>query len=209
MAERDPWGHLTASWWSGRPTDDEMPEAAAPSTPSPIGGLVERRGIYSRNGIVWVSARAWRKDAKREDVAAVRQAKAALPESVIESAASELAALARQLVGRFEGWSVTTVAVGHSRRPDSFAVRLAAAVARMIGAPFEKAFADRFCAGVSHPKEFVKLPPLEWARRPAGPILLVDDIATSGWHVEEALAMLRDNGNPSLGLVWISGTVRE
>ena len=112
------------------------------------------------------------------------------------------------LFGPLRGWTVSTVAVDHSRRPDSFAVRLAQGVAAELDLRFAKIFADRFVAGVSHPKEFSKLPPLQRAVDPTEPVLLVDDVATSGWHLEEAITNLRGCGIACLAVTWISGTIR-
>lgn len=112
------------------------------------------------------------------------------------------------LFGSLPGWTVLSTAVGHSRRPDSFAVRLAEAVAKEISRPFVKIFADRFVSGGSHPKEFANLPALQLRAEVTSPILLVDDVATSGWHMEEALTKLRSLGAPAFGVAWISGTVK-
>jgi hypothetical protein len=73
--------------------------------------------------------------------------------------------------------------------------------------PFLQVFADRFCTGVSHPKEFVKLPPLEQLADPLPSMIVVDDLAVSGWHVEESLLALRSLGVSASATVWISGSV--
>ena len=70
-----------------------------------------------------------------------------------------------------------------------------------------RAFTDCFVSGSSHPKTFADLPPLQWNMPPTAPVLLVDDLATSGCHVEEAGLMLRSLGRPALALTWISGMV--
>ena len=38
-----------------------------------------------------------------------------------------------------------------------------------------------------------------------GPVILVDDVATSGAHVEEAVKLLRPVCGAVLAVVWISG----
>jgi hypothetical protein len=38
-------------------------------------------------------------------------------------------------------------------------------------------------------------------------MILVDDLATPGWHVEESLAALRRLGASASAFVWISGTI--
>jgi hypothetical protein len=47
---------------------------------------------------------------------------------VISAAAGEIAGLLRLLFGHFAGWIATSVACGHSRRPDCFGKRLGGAV---------------------------------------------------------------------------------
>lgn len=173
----------------------------------PFGSLAARRAIYSRNSVAWISLRSWRKDAKRRDIRALKVAKETVDPVVITGAAAEVADLVKLLLGGAPGFTVSTVAVGHSRRPDSFAVRMAEAAAAELDLPFVKIFADRFVKGVSHPKELKKLRPLERLALPATPVLLVDDVATSGWHLEEAVTHLRAAGVPCLAIAWISGTI--
>jgi len=109
--------------------------------------------------------------------------------------ASELAAaLIRRLRGEPAADAITCVPCGHSRRQDCFGKRLAQGVAELLGLPFVQVFADRFYTGVSHPKEYSKLPPLEQIADPVASMLLIDDLATSGWHVEEAQTALRKLG---------------
>lgn len=170
--------------------------------------LTSRRALYSRKGVTWAAARAWRHDSKKADIEWLKAAKASLDARAIDGGADDVARLTADLFGALSGWTVSTTAVGHSRRTDSFAVRMAQGVAERLSLPFVKVFADRFVSGVSHPKEFRNLPPLQLQPGIAGPILLVDDVATSGWHMEEAANVLRTFGHPVFGAVWISGAVK-
>lgn len=198
-------GSLSNAWWALPESDDTV--EAAPLR-SPLGSLVPRRSIYTRNGIAWISMRAWSSKARQADVAAMRVAKQTLDASVIDAAADEIGHFIGKVFGQMEGWAVSTVAVGHSRRPDSFAVRLAEGVAAKVGLPFVKIFKDRFVSGTSHPKEFAKLPPLDMLTEVTQPLILIDDVATSGWHLEEALNCIRQRGVPAVAIAWISGTVK-
>ncbi len=173
-----------------------------------IESLISRRSIHSRNGIAWVGTRSWRAEAKASDIAALKRAKERADVVVIKRAAQDVAEVIRMLFGDLSGWTVSTTAVGHSRRPDSFAVQMAEGVAQLIGRPFLKVFEDRFIKGASHPKEFKDLPPLRLRSKIKTPILIVDDVATSGWHMEEAARLLRGRGNLTFGIVWISGTIQ-
>jgi orotate phosphoribosyltransferase len=78
----------------------------------------------------------------------------------------------------------------------------------LTGVPLVGAFAPRYLSGGSHPKEFRDIPPLEMIRRPDGPVLVVDDISTSGFHMEEALGRLRAEGLAAMGIVMVAGAVK-
>jgi predicted amidophosphoribosyltransferase len=80
-------------------------------------------------------------------------------------------------------------------------------VREALGLPFRQVFADRPCSGVSHLKEFARLPRLEQIAEPLASMIVVDDLATSGWHVEESLTTLRRLGASASAFGWITGTV--
>jgi predicted amidophosphoribosyltransferase len=42
-----------------------------------------------------------------------------------------------------------------------------------------------------------------------GPVLLVDDVATSGRHIEEATELLRAKGASVLAVAWIGGDAEK
>jgi len=177
------------------------------TVPDVLGGLVHRPTVYSRKAVSWISVRSWAAKSRIADIAAVKVAKRAVDQGVIDAAAYELAAILRKMIGPATGWTVTNIPCGHSQRPDCFGKRLSAAVAQQLGIVHLEVWADRFCTGSSHPKEFAKLGPLEWIAAPTSAMIVIDDVATSGWHMEEALTALRNRDITALGVVWISGTV--
>jgi hypothetical protein len=183
-------------------------EAARPRQDARLlGAIVYRPMVFRRNDVGWIAACAWRARAKVDDIAALKHAKRALDPRLVGEAADLLTALIRQLQGNGAADAITCVPCGHSRRPDCLGKRIAQAVADGLGLPFLQVFADRPCSGVSHPKEFAKLSPLEQVAEPLPSMILVDDLATSGWHVEEALTTLRNLGASASSFVWITGTV--
>jgi hypothetical protein len=68
---------------------------------------------------------------------------------------------------------------------------LAVAVGERLSLGYLQVWRDWPIKGVSHPEEFRRLPPLDMRARPIGATLVIDDVATSGWHTEEALTTLR------------------
>ena len=172
-----------------------------------LGSLVYRPTVFRRNHVGWIAACAWRTRAKADDIVALKRAKRELDPGLIDNIAESVAALVLQLHGCRAADAITTVPCGHSRRPDCFGKRLAQAVGRSLGVQFLQVFADRPCSGVSHPKEFRKLPPLRQIADPVSSMILIDDLATSGWHIEESLTALRCLGASTSAFVWIGGTV--
>jgi len=172
-----------------------------------LNSLVYRPMVFRRNDVAWIAACAWRAGAKADDICALKHAKRELDSRLIDGASELMAGLLRQLRGDRPTDAVTSVPCGHSRRPDCLGKQIAQAVAEILGLPFRQIFADRPCSGVSHPKEFAKLPPLERIANPRPSMILVDDLATSGWHVEESLTALRSLGTSASAFVWITGAV--
>ncbi len=176
-----------------------------PELPSVIGSMTLAPAILSRNGVRYLRCRTWRADAKRADLATFKAAKVALEPDLVSGIADDIELMVGEVFGTGFFRSVVPVACGHSKRPNCLSVRIAVELAARLGAESVKAFADRYVSGVSHPKEFAKLPPLEIVTVPMGHALIVNDVATSGFHMHEAITALRGLAVPTFGIVWVSG----
>jgi len=181
------------------------PAATAADRPSPLGSLVHRPGLWARNQVRFITVRRWRARAKTADLEAFKDAKRRLDPALIEAASGEVCEVLDEVLGPARNYVVTNVACGHSRRPDCFGKRLAQSAAARSGVPYVQVFADRFVRGSSHPKEAMRLPPLRRIATPDRMCIVVDDLATSGWHLEEALRELRRDGVAALGVAWLGG----
>ncbi|BBK33428.1 hypothetical protein STHU_40620 [Allostella humosa] len=170
--------------------------------------LLWRPALRHRGGFAYLTVRSWRASTRIEDLADFRREKRLKRPELIGLAADEVAGELAALLQPRPPWIVTAVAPGHSRERLSWAVLLAIAVAERLKLPFVELFHTRPVNGSSHPRQNLALPPLEWAATPANPAIVVDDVATSGWHMAEALGALRDCGIPAIGAAWIAGIVR-
>jgi hypothetical protein len=103
-----------------------------------LGALAYRPVLYRRNAVAWCSVRAWRADAKRLDIARLKLCKRDPDPSVIAAGAAEISEQLRLLFGTLTGWLATSIACGHSRRPDCFGRRLGAAIAEELASPSPK-----------------------------------------------------------------------
>lgn len=186
---------------SFRPTDAELAENKELLRRS----LTYRPRILSRNDVSWIATHAWRTKEKGRGLAALKQVKRHLPAAVIDDAAEPIATIIRQLVGGIPAHAVTCPPCGHSRRPDCFGARLARRVAEALEVSFIQVFADRPCGGTSHPRQSAQLRPLTQIGVVPSSIIVVDDLATSGRHLEEMVLALRQLGSAASAFAWISG----
>jgi hypothetical protein len=159
--------------------------------------------VRARNGVSYLTARRFSAQDRPGAIRAVKRLKAEAAEHETGLAAAEITLLWLKLTGNPGGWTVTNIAAGHSGG-NSIGARLAVAVAERLDLAYLQVWRDRPIRGVSHPKEFRRLQPLEMLARPIGATLVVDDVASSGWHLEEALTALRSLNLPAAGIAWIS-----
>jgi hypothetical protein len=157
----------------------------------------------SRNGIAHLTVRRFSAQNRLGAIRAIKQLKTEADDRETGLAAAEMALLWLRLTGNPGAWTVTSVAAGHSGG-NSFGTRLAVAVAERLSLGYLQVWRDRPIKGSPHPKEFRRLPPLDMLAKPIGATLVIDDVATSGWHMEEALTALRALGIPAAGIAWVS-----
>jgi predicted amidophosphoribosyltransferase len=84
-------------------------------------------------------------------------------------------------------------------------LKIARALGQELFLPVIQAFIPQPAKGVSHPKENLNRPALVVARTIAEPTLLIDDVATSGAHIEEATKLLKPTSKAVMSIVWIGG----
>jgi predicted amidophosphoribosyltransferase len=71
--------------------------------------------------------------------------------------------------------------------------------------PVIHAFAHQSLKGTSHPRKNITRPTMKQVQPVPGAALLIDDVATSGAHLEEASKLLKAAGTDSFAMAWISG----
>jgi len=163
----------------------------------------ERPTIRFRNGVAFVTVRSWRQGSRVRGSRNLKAAKACLDPRFVAGAVADLREFCEQFYGAGQGLTVTNVACGHSRRSDCLSKQIAIGLASSLGTQFVQVFEDRFLTGVSHPKECRNATSLAIRKLPDTFTIVCDDVATSGWHVEEAVSTLRGRGIAAAGVVWI------
>jgi predicted amidophosphoribosyltransferase len=80
---------------------------------------------------------------------------------------------------------------------------MAQAVAEALGCASAEALAFNAERGGSFPKKSARLQPFRVTQMVEGPVLLIDDVASSGRHLQLAHRALTNNGLNVVAMAWI------
>ncbi len=165
--------------------------------------LVKRPAVRSRNGVGYVIVRSWRTVIKQHQVLALRAVKADPPSSLVCLIGEELAQAVGSVFGESRIANVVPVPCGNSGCNECLSTRISANVATRLGARYLAALTPQKGSGRSHPRKSARLSAFEVVRKPTGVTLVVDDVASSGRHLELAVQALRSGDTPVLAVAWI------
>lgn len=119
--------------------------------------------------------------------------------------ARELAEIVRRTFGsKFD--CVVPVPCGSSGRDICLSVEIGRELAKVLGCEFKNCLVTVGAkSGASHPSKSASLKPYKLTEMAAGNVLLVDDVASSGRHLELAYQALTAAGANVNTAVWIAG----
>jgi len=164
--------------------------------------LLQKHRLLRRSNQLYYGNRTWAKAIKHHQIAAVRAIKGAISPEIVDAAAEDLAQQARMIgVNLFK--YVSPMACGCSG-PGCLAEKIAEATAAKLGLEYAVAFDPLPVSGSSHPAKNARLPIFRANRTFDAPVVLIDDIATSGAHIEKAAIALKAVAPAVLPLVWIA-----
>jgi hypothetical protein len=165
--------------------------------------LVKRAAVRSRNGVGYLIVRGWRAAIKEHQLSALCALKIDPPSSLVLSVGEELTQAVRSVFGESHIENVVPVPCGNSECDECLSTRISANVATRLGARYVTSLKPQAGSGRSHPRKSARLSAYEVVRRPTGMTLVVDDVASSGRHLELAVRALRTRDMPVLAVAWI------
>jgi hypothetical protein len=164
--------------------------------------LVKRAAVRSRNGVGYLIVRSWRAAIKEHQLSALRALKTDPPSSLVLGVGEELAQAVRS-IGESHIENVVPVPCGNSECDECLSTRISANVATRLGARYVAGLKPQAGSGGSHPRKSARLSAFEVVRRLTGVTLVVDDVVSSGRHLELAVRALRSGDKPVLAVAWI------
>ena len=165
--------------------------------------LLLRSRVRSRNGISYYALRTWRKTIKTEQIAAIKAIKAGPHHPLEAQICDDVIHWIGSTFGAKRFAAIVPVPCGHSG-DDCLSLRAAQRLGAKLGIPVVEAFAPLAVTGSSHPKTNRTRPRMRLRQDLSGDILLFDDVATSGSHLEEATKLLRSERNSVTAVAWIA-----
>jgi hypothetical protein len=185
-------------------------DVAAPRHESPgvvseflLTTLIRQKRLLRRGVVPYHALARWRTPIKDTQIAALKALKRDPGDAFLALIAEEMAQAARTLFGQQTFKGVTHVPCGNSGS-NCLAARLASQVAANLGVEAIDAFEPLAPSGGSHPRGNTRRASMVLRQKPDVPVLLIDDVATSGAHIEEAAMLLRATAPAVLPLVWIA-----
>jgi predicted amidophosphoribosyltransferase len=171
--------------------------------------LVRRRALRNRKDVSYVTLRSWRQSIRDHQISALRAIKRNQPASIAAEIAAEIHDDIRSLFGVANFQAVVPMPCGHSEPGRCLSEEIAKALARDLGLPVAHALSLAPEKGSSHPARNAVRPGMTLATPVTGAVLLIDDVSTSGRHIEEASLLLRSKGASVLAIAWIGGDAAE
>jgi predicted amidophosphoribosyltransferase len=165
--------------------------------------LLHKRTVHERNGVGYVSIRAWRKSIKDTQIAALRSIKMVPSKEIAEQISTDFLMFVTALHGATAFDTVVPVPAGSSNMKNSLSVLVAHQLAGRLQIPFNDCLSIQGAIGTSHPRKSAALKPYLMDDCILGRVLLVDDVATTGTHIEMAVRGLRNKGAVPTAVVWI------
>jgi hypothetical protein len=180
-------------------------EDAGPASAFLFDTLPRKQSLHSRNDAAFVTLRTWNKSIKKHQIAAVAAVKAAPPARFVNSVAEEFAVAVRKIYGNQSINAVVPIPPRSSGASDGLSTMVGMELAKLLTCRYVRALENTSSeTGKSHPKKSGRLTPYRIVDCPQGVVLIVDDVATSGRHIELAHDALRRNGaTMTLAMAWI------
>jgi len=110
-----------------------------------------------------------------------------------------------RIIGRTAFGAVVAMPCGRSSPAHCLSSRVAERLAARLNLPLVAALESERRPGASHPRDNARRPPMRLVDAVTVPVLLIDDVATSGRHLEEATALLQPTSGAVFSIAWIGG----
>ena len=168
-----------------------------------LDSLVQGTRLRQRNGISYLTLRRWRTGVIQYQIDVLRSLKQNPPSLLVNAIADEIVGALDVALGLKACKLVVPIPCSRSSSETCLSILLAEKVAAKLRLPAVRALSADPAEGKSHPMANLNRPPMRLVVPVDTTVLLVDDVATSGAHIEEATRLLRPVAGSVLSIAWI------
>jgi len=167
--------------------------------------LVLRPSMHRRDGVIYFSVRRRRTAIKRHQIDALKALKVDPPMGFVDAVVADILAALDPLLPPELFHCVVPVPGGHSGAVLCLSELVAIGLGFRLGLPVIAALSIEPSDGSSHPRQNISRPRMRLERPVDGPVIVIDDVATSGSHIEEAIKLIRPEAHAVFAVAWIDG----
>ncbi len=162
--------------------------------------LIKKQRLLARNGASYMALRQWRKPIKTYQVAAMEAIRRHAVRPLAEVIASEMAEAVKRLFGdTFQ--TIVPIPRGNYQLGNCLAVQIAETLAKKLKIRSLNILRPGFATDEA---KSVPMCPFTLTAHVSGSVLIIDDVATTGRHMELATKALAQASGHCTGLVWIA-----
>ena len=149
---------------------------------------------FNRQGnFRWLSIRTWDTSEKKQQIQWMKQVKAEQNPVAIDMIAREFETTIRELIRRTDCCFVCNAPQGHSKTKKHFISEVGKVLAKKLGCPYVKMFADRHISGSTYPRVQNDRGEIKVIGHSEKPVcILIDDVCTSGMTMISCIQALKD-----------------
>ena len=167
--------------------------------------LVSRPTLLHRNAVPYIALRRWRVSAKPFQIDALRILKKSPPPRFVSAIVADIMEALDPMISSALYRFVVPIPCSRSAPDSCLSILIAERLASRLQLVPIHALAIEPAEGLSHPKTNLSRPSMRLQKAVEGPVIVVDDVATSGAHIEEAVRLLRPTAKAVFAVTWIGG----
>ncbi len=165
--------------------------------------LSRKTTLRHKGGMPFIIARQWKAALKDVQIAALEGLKLKPSKVTVDFIARELSLVVGSVYEGIVFDAIVPVPCGSSGGEGCMSVALAAAMSTLLTIPMKNCLIGQHHGGRSHPHKSKNLKPYKLNNGVSGHLLLVDDVVTSGKHLQLAWETLRAGGASVSSVVWL------
>jgi hypothetical protein len=167
--------------------------------------LTPKIALRNKGDVSFIIVRQWKAALKEVQLSAFEGLKIRPSKVAANMIAQEISTVVAKFYEGTAFNAIVPVPCGSSGTSNCMSVEIARFVSEITGVPMKNCLVGEYGKGRSHPHKSKQLKPYSVQGDISGSVLLVDDVVTSGKHIQMAVDALRNKGVSVSAVAWLGG----